>query len=208
MARGEFTHEPAPPSPRPHSHSLQLLWQVSRSRRRANTDGKVMSYEQEEGGCWCKVVVWSRASRPRPRPSSSACSCSQSSPSSPSRCCLSAWPVDALQARTLDEFILFDRELLYTLRALYDTDASARVWCACVSFTVTLRSVLECCAYEYKGTGQSGSKIKSECAVTFHRVCMVWGHVLYDSKHSDSHTKLWTDQGSLWLGQPVPTTSS
>ena len=56
MARGEFIREPAPPSPRPHSHSLQLLWQVSRSRRRANADGKVMSYEQEEGGCWCKVV--------------------------------------------------------------------------------------------------------------------------------------------------------
>ena len=56
MARGEFTRDSAPPSPRPHSHSLQLLWQVSRSRRRANTDGKVMSYEQEEGGCWCKVV--------------------------------------------------------------------------------------------------------------------------------------------------------
>ena len=56
MARGEFTHEPAPPSPRPHSHSLQLLWQVSRSRRRANADGKVVSYEQEEGGCWCTVV--------------------------------------------------------------------------------------------------------------------------------------------------------
>ena len=146
---------------------------------------------------------WSRASRPRPRPSSSACSCSPSSPSSPSRCCLSAWPVDALQARALDEFILFDRELLRTLGALYDTDAYARVWCVCVSFTVTLRSVLECCAYEYKGTGQSGSKIRSECAVTFHRVCMVWGHVLYDSRHSDSHTKLWTDQGSLWLGQPV-----
>ena len=56
MAGGEFTHEPAPPSPRPHSHSLQLLWQVSRSRRRANADGKVVSYEQEEGGCWCTVV--------------------------------------------------------------------------------------------------------------------------------------------------------
>ena len=56
MARGEFTHEPAPPSPRPHSHSLQLLWQVSRSRRTANADGKVVSYEQEEAGCWCKVV--------------------------------------------------------------------------------------------------------------------------------------------------------
>ena len=56
MARGEFTHDSAPPSPRPHSHSLQLLWQVSRSQRRANTDAKVMSYEQEEGGCWCKVV--------------------------------------------------------------------------------------------------------------------------------------------------------
>ena len=56
MASGEFTRDSAPPSPRPHSHSLQLLWQVSRLRRRANADGKVMSYEQEEGGCWCKVV--------------------------------------------------------------------------------------------------------------------------------------------------------
>ena len=56
MASGEFTRDSAPPSPRPHSHSLQLLWQVSRSRRRANADGKVVSYEQEEGGCWCKVV--------------------------------------------------------------------------------------------------------------------------------------------------------
>ena len=56
MARGEFIREPAPPSPRPHSHSLQLLWQVSRSRRTANADGKVVSYEQEEAGCWCKVV--------------------------------------------------------------------------------------------------------------------------------------------------------
>ena len=56
MARGEFTGDSAPPSSRPHSHSLQLLWQVSRSRRRANADGKVVSYEQEEGDCWCTVV--------------------------------------------------------------------------------------------------------------------------------------------------------
>ena len=60
MARGEFIREPAPPSPRLHSHSLQLLWQVSRSRRRANADGKVVSYEQEEGGFWCSGARWSR----------------------------------------------------------------------------------------------------------------------------------------------------
>ena len=49
-------HEPASPSPHPNSHSWRLLWQVSRSQRRANAVGKVVSFEQEEGGCWCMVV--------------------------------------------------------------------------------------------------------------------------------------------------------
>ena len=167
MARGEFTRDSAPPSPRPHSHSLQLLWQVSRSRRRANTDGKVMSYEQED-----RVAAgarWSRASRPRPRPSSSACSCSPCSPSSPSGCCHTAWPVDAQQGRSLDEFILYDWDLLRTLGAgaLNETDYYARVLCVCVSLTVTLQSVLEWCAYEYKGTGSRCSYGGFECWVTF-----------------------------------------
>ena len=146
---------------------------------------------------------WSRASRPRPRPSSSACSCSPCSPSSPSGCCHTAWPVDAQQGRSLDEFILYDWDLLRTLGALNETDYYARVLCVCVSLTVTLRSVLEWCAYEYKGTGSRCSYGGFECWVTFRGPIVSTRRPQMATRMTHTHTKLWTDQGSLWPGQPV-----
>ena len=52
--------------------------------------------------------------------------------------------VDALQAGLRFNFLLLSSDLLHTLGALYGTDDSARVWCACVSLVVTLWSVPEC----------------------------------------------------------------
>ena len=52
------THEPAPPlSTPPFSLFAVAVAGEPVAKKGADTDGKVMSYEQqEEGGCWCKVV--------------------------------------------------------------------------------------------------------------------------------------------------------
>ena len=42
--------------------------------------------------------------------------------------------MDAQQGRSLDEFILYDWDLLRTLGALNENDYYARVLCVCVSF--------------------------------------------------------------------------
>ena len=110
---------------------------------------------------------WSRASRPRPGPPSLACRWPLSSNKPPSWWLIRRVIVDALQAGLRFNFLLLSSDLLRTLGALCENNDYARGWCVCVSLTVTLRSVLECCAYECKGTGSRCSYGGFECWVTF-----------------------------------------
>ena len=168
MARGEFTRDSAPPFSALMCTCCVAGEQLVLAGAAAENDMlEQIQPSRWSPTAWSRVSRWSRASRPRPRPSSSASTCSPSSPSSSSGCCHTAWPVDAQQGRSLDEFILYDWDLRRTLGALNENDYYARVLCVCVSLTVTLRSVLEWCAYEYKGTGSRCSYGGFECWVTF-----------------------------------------
>ena len=78
---------------------------------------------QEKVGCRCTTVKGIEAEADAIKfISSSSSRCSSSSPSSPSRCCLTARPVDAQKARAVDDFILCCPLLLHALAALAEDD--------------------------------------------------------------------------------------
>ena len=92
------------------------------------------------------------------------------------------------------------RDFLHVLAARDEPAAPVVVVCCCITLCLSLCGSLWWCGVCRRGR----SEWRSECAVTFHRVCMVWGHVYYDSKHSDSPGHVSTKQGHLWRKQPVP----
>ena len=91
------------------------------------------------------------------------------------------------------------RDFLHVLAARDEPAAPVVVVCCCITLCLSLCGSLWWCGVCRRGR----SEWRSECAVTFHRVCMVWGHVYYDSKHSDSPGHVSTKQGHLWRKQPV-----
>jgi len=103
----------------------------------AHPDGKVVSNEyQEECGCCCTVVEGIEAE------AGPTISGVQMAPELQQATILVRRViVDALQAGLRCNFLLLSSDLLRTLGALYAPDDYARVWCACVSLTVTLWSV-------------------------------------------------------------------
>ena len=118
--------------------------------------------------------------RPRtPWSSSSSSSSSSRPPSSCSRwrCATAAWQA-ALHLRVHASC----PDLLHVLAARDELKAPVVVVCVCITLCLSRCGSLWWCGVCRRGR----SEWRSECAVTFHRVCMVWGHVRYDSKHSDS----------------------
>ena len=93
------------------------------------------------------------------------------------------------------------RDFLHVLAARDEPAAPVVVVCCCITLCLSLCGSLWWCGVCRRGR----SEWRSECAVTFHRVCMVWGHVYYDSKHSDSPGHVSTKQGHLWRKQLVAT---
>ena len=91
------------------------------------------------------------------------------------------------------------RDFLHVLAARDEPAAPVVVVCCCITLCLSLCGSLWWCGVCRRGR----SEWRSECAVTFHRVCMVWGHVYYDSKHSDSPGHVSTKQGHLWRKQLV-----
>ena len=91
------------------------------------------------------------------------------------------------------------RDFWHVLAARDEPAAPVVVVCCCITLCLSLCGSLWWCGVCRRGR----SEWRSECAVTFHRVCMVWGHVYYDSKHSDSPGHVSTKQGHLWRKQPV-----
>ena len=91
------------------------------------------------------------------------------------------------------------RDFLHVLAARDEPAAPVVVVCCCITLCLSLCGSLWWCGVCRRGR----SEWRSECAVTFHRVCMVWGHVWYDSKHSDSPGHVSTKQGNLWAKQLV-----
>ena len=84
------------------------------------------------------------------------------------------------------------RDFLHVLAARDEpAPAPVVVVCCCITLCLSLCGSLWWCGVCRRGR----SEWRSECAVTFHRVCMVWGHVYYDSKHSDSPGHVSTKQG-------------
>ena len=92
------------------------------------------------------------------------------------------------------------RDFWHVLAARDEPAAPVVVVCCCITLCLSLCGSLWWCGVCRRGR----SEWRSECAVTFHRVCMVWGHVWYDSKHSDSPGHVSTKQGHLWRKQLVP----
>ena len=90
-------------------------------------------------------------------------------------------------------------EFWHVLAARDEPAAPVVVVCCCITLCLSLCGSLWWCGVCRRGR----SEWRSECAVTFHRVCMVWGHVYYDSKHSDSPGHVSTKQGHLWRKQLV-----
>ena len=86
------------------------------------------------------------------------------------------------------------RDFWHVLAARAEPAAPVVVVCCCITLCLSLCGSLWWCGVCRRG----GSEWRSECAVTFHRVCMVWEHVWYDSKHSDSPGHVSTKQGHLW----------
>ena len=91
------------------------------------------------------------------------------------------------------------RDFWHVLAARDEPAAPVVVVCCCITLCLSLCGSLWWCGVCRRGR----SEWRSECAVTFHRVCMVWGHVYYDSKHSDSPGHVSTKQGHLWRKQLV-----
>ena len=85
------------------------------------------------------------------------------------------------------------RDFWHVLAARDEPAAPVVVVCCCITLCLSLCGSLWWCGVCRRGR----SEWRSECAVTFHRVCMVWGHVYYDSKHSDSPGHVSTKQGHL-----------
>ena len=96
------------------------------------------------------------------------------------------------------------RDFWHVLAARDEPAAPVVVVCCCITLCLSLCGSLWWCGVCRRGR----SEWRSECAVTFHRVCMVWGHVYYDSKHSDSPAHVSTKQGHLWRKQLVLSTKT